>query len=133
MKKWFSSLFRGGRAPADETPADEAREDRPSTGGDAPAAVLAAGTAPPAFEEVMDDLVRWICANSSQKLAREDVDPEVQLYDAGYVDSLKGAEMLVHIEKRYGLFIPETQLGGKLGQLDSLVRHIVASARGTRT
>jgi hypothetical protein len=43
------------------------------------------------------------------------------------VNSITGAELFVHIEDRYGLYIFETYLASSLGNLDALARHIVSA------
>ena len=57
----------------------------------------------------------------------EEIDPHVHIYDAGYVNSITGADLLVHIEDRYDLYIRETDLVGSLSSLDALARHIVSA------
>lgn len=79
-------------------------------------------------EGVLTDLCRYICATSSDALVEADIDPSLPMYDAGYVDSITGADLLVHIETQYGLFIPETDLVGRLCSLDALAQHIADSA-----
>ena len=122
MKNWIRSLFRDGSSPP-----EKGKEDQPTDDGNSFVRASPGATAPLVFEGVLDDLVQWVCTNSSQGMTREDVDPDVHLYDAGYVDSMRGAELLVHIEERYRVFIPETGLVGELSQLRSLVEYIVAA------
>lgn len=119
MANWIKSLFRSGE-PSSEGPGQDrsVSEDVPSEAG-----------VTPEYERLLGDLVEWVCANSSHPLRREEVDTTVHIYDAGYVDSLKGADLLVHIEKRYAVFIAETEFAGRLSRLDSLARHIVEAGQ----
>ncbi len=117
MIKWLRSLLGTSDPVAAGAPPAQARE-APSNDR----AELEHG-------DVLVELRQWVSGNSPRKLAVEQIDCEVHMYDAGYVDSLKGADLLVHIEKRYELFIHETDLVGNLASLDALAKHIVAKRK----
>jgi len=112
VKRWLRSVL-GGSASA-------AAEGQPVDG---PVAA-----APRDLAAVLDDLRQHVCAAARDFLPADAVDTHAHLYDAGYVDSISGADLLVHIERCYGLFIPETDLVGRLSSLDALARHIVSEA-----
>lgn len=89
-----------------------------------------AGDAPaPAgdHEAVLADLRRLLCKVSNEDLREEEIDPTLEIYEAGYVDSITGAELLLQVEQQYGVFIPETELVGSLATLDALARHVAAA------
>jgi len=130
LKRWLRSVL-GGSASAGA--------DGQAVGGWAATDEAAAGLADASSEHsqrarprdlasVLDDLRRHIGASSRDSLPADAIDTRAHLYDAGYVDSITGADLLVHIERRYGLFIPETDLVGRLCSLDALARHIVSEA-----
>ena len=54
----------------------------------------------------------------------EEIDVDIHLYDAGYLTSITAADLLAHIDARYGVDISETQLVGALQNLTALVRHL---------
>jgi acyl carrier protein len=66
---------------------------------------------------------------SDGKLGIDAIDPKGHIFDCGYVDSFRSAELLSFIEKRFGVSIPEVQLVGALCTLDAIARH-VAGKRG---
>ena len=113
MLRWFSRKKSEAGTPAREAQASEAPPQSAESG------VLD-------YEAVRADIVGWICAKSAGPNTEDKIDLGVHMYDAGYVDSMKGADLLVHIEKTYGLFIPETELVGRLAQLDALIGHVAS-------
>jgi len=108
-------------------PAEPPAENREPPGGDAPRSLATAGGG---GEIVLGVLRGWISDNSELPLTVDQIDVDANLCDAGYIDSIKSAEFLVLIGERYGVFIPEADLVGKLSSLKSIVGHILASARG---
>jgi acyl carrier protein len=119
MLRWFSRKKSDTGASARDA---QAREATPEGGGGASSGGVLD------YEYVRSDIVGWICAKSAGRNTEDKIDLSVHMYDAGYVDSMKGADLLVHIEKTYGLFIPETELVGRLAQLDELIKHVVSKA-----
>lgn len=79
-------------------------------------------------EHIRAVLTQWIIGRSRGRLREDDIVLDVEMFDAGYIDSMTGAELLVHIERTFGVFIPEIQLVSKLARMDDLIEHIAASA-----
>jgi len=124
MKKLLRSLFK----PADTPPREETAHDTATTDD-------LGSESPPARsqEEVLGDLQRCLSSHSAEPLPVEEIDGSLPMYDAGYVTSIIAAELLNHIEVRYGLFVKGTDLIGRLQTLDELALHISESARSTES
>ena len=83
-------------------------------------------------EEILSDLCRCLSAHAAEPLPIEEIDGSLPMYDAGYVTSIIAADLLAHIEARYGLFVRGTDLVGRLQTLDELALHISRSAESSR-
>lgn len=122
MKNPLRSLFKGREtenSPSEDAPRRSASD---AAASDAPA------VDPTDLIAVLADLRACMCRASSSSLTEDQIDASLHLYDAGYIDSLTGADLLVHVEARYGLVLDERDLVGKFSCLDALAGHIVASA-----
>lgn len=75
-------------------------------------------------EQILSDLVAQICATMPDPRPAEEIDTRVHMYDAGYVTSITAADLLAHIDARYGVDISETKLIGPLQNLEALASHI---------
>lgn len=73
---------------------------------------------------VLASLRECVSRLSEGKLAVEAIDPKGHIFDCGYVDSFRSAELLNFVEKQYAVSIPEVQLVGALCTLDAIARHI---------
>jgi acyl carrier protein len=51
---------------------------------------------------------------------------DVDLYEAGYLDSLTASEFLIRAEKDFGVELPDWLIGGRANTLASLARYIDA-------
>lgn len=81
-----------------------------------------------AAEQVLETLVQEILRLNPEAKAVE-IDPDVGLLDAGYVDSLAAAQLLVSVEKNYGVFVSVDRLAGDLPTLRALAAWVAARAR----
>jgi acyl carrier protein len=90
----------------------------------------AAAAAPGAPDVVLDSLRECVVKLSDGKLTAAAIDPKGHIFDFGYVDSFKSAELLTFVEKQYGVSIPEVQLVGQLCTLDAIARHIQGKRAG---
>ncbi len=135
MKNFLKSIFyRGAHARASDKTSGEAADplDAPQVGADADSDAEAADSpskvAVPAqgftLEEIVADLVVHVCTTMPDPRSPEEIDPRIHMYDAGYVTSITAADLLAHIEARYGVDISETKLIGPLQNLETLARHI---------
>ena len=79
-------------------------------------------------DEVRQDLLAWIVANATQPCSIEDIHSDVSMCDAGYIDSIRGADLLAHIERRYAVRVEEVELVGRLQTLDELVAHVAGGS-----
>jgi acyl carrier protein len=60
-----------------------------------------------------------------------DFDPHLDLYEAGYLDSLSASEFLLLAEEQYGVALPDWLIGGRANSLAALAVYIEAElARG---
>ena len=126
MKKFIQSIFKG-KAPSEPGVGPESESARSSQ--DSTQRSESDGRPGGALEiaAVIADLREFICTTMPDPLSPDEVDPMMHLYDAGYVTSISAADLLAHIESRYGMDVSETQLIGRLHNLDGLARHIVSS------
>ncbi len=129
MKKWIRSLFQGS-SPDTSSPTGSAPLPESGSSGGAPAATASSGSGSSQglnFEGVLADLRECIRDLSPDALPVEEIDPQLHLFDAGYVNSTTAADLLIHLENRYEVHVAETDLVGRLRNLDLLAKHIVAS------
>ena len=63
-------------------------------------------------------------AKSGGTLNEGDLKEDVDLYDAGYVDSMTASEFLILAEKEYGIRLPDWLIGGQENTLKSLASYI---------
>jgi acyl carrier protein len=98
----------------------------------ASAAVEPSGPAPTDAEAIQRELRECLARLSEGKLAADAIDPRSHLFDFGYLDSFRSAELLAFVERRFGVQVPEMQLVGKLCTVDALSRHIGESGVGRR-
>jgi acyl carrier protein len=75
-------------------------------------------------EQIVIDLVAQVCTTMPDPRPFEEIDTRIHMYDAGYVTSITAADLLAHIESRYGVDISETKLIGPLQNIEALAGHI---------
>ncbi len=121
MKKLLKSLFGG------DSKAEQSDVAAPSSRADPATSEAPAPTAAPhdlSIEAITADLVAHVCTTMPDPRPAEEIDARVHMYDAGYVTSISAADLLAHIESRYGLDISETKLIGPLQNLEALAKYI---------
>jgi hypothetical protein len=123
MKKLLRSIFK----PADTRVRQEAALD-PAATADPGREISSARSQ----QEVLDDLRHCLSSHAAEPLPVEEIDGGLPMYDAGYVTSIIAADLLAHIEARYGLLVRGTDLIGHLDTLDELALHISRSAESSR-
>jgi acyl carrier protein len=131
MIKFLKSIF-AGESSEKEPDASADRLETLATGGATPAGSDGAEASPPASpsvrgftrEQIITDLVAQVCTTMPDPRPFEEIDTNIHMYDAGYVTSITAADLLAHIESRYGVDISETKLIGPLQNLEALATHI---------
>jgi acyl carrier protein len=63
---------------------------------------------------------------SEGKLDAASIDPSVNLFDFGYIDSLTGVMFIAEIESRYGVQIEDLELVERLNTLERIAEHVAA-------
>ena len=117
LKRLFGRL---AGSPADDSTAVETH---------APPA--AAATEDGARAEVIRELSAQIAAQSENKLAAESLDPNAEMCDAGYLDSLTYVGFLVFVEEKYGTRILDHQLTGNLRTIAAVADHVLAEKKSS--
>jgi acyl carrier protein len=59
-----------------------------------------------------------------QEVDAADFDPHLDLYEAGYLDSLSASEFLLLAEEQYGVALPDWLIGGRANSLAALAGYI---------
>ena len=117
-------MFRWGRKKGSDK-ADRARDDAGREGAEAPGGQ---GAASHDADAVRADLLAWVAENGAQPRPVEELHTDVSMCDAGYIDSIRAADLLAHVQQRYGARVPEVELVGRLATLDALIAHIAGGA-----
>ena len=136
LKKFLQSIFKGttpddrGHSGSEAVEGSRPAEGSPPSEGTPPAegsetVGIRSGTLD--VGDVIADLREFVRSTIPDPIPLDEIDPLMHLYDAGYVTSVTAADLLAHIETRYGLDVSETQLIGRLQNLDALSRYIVES------
>jgi len=81
--------------------------------------------------DVLSKLVDWICEKDGM-LQPHQVDVTASLYDAGYIDSMRAADLLVHLEDTYQVVVSERSFAADLDTLDRLAAHLCAQTTAQR-
>lgn len=115
-------MFRWGRKKGSDK-ADKARDDADREGAEAPG-----GAGSRDADAVRADLLAWVAANGAQPRPVEELHTDVSMCDAGYIDSIRAADLLAHVQQRYRARVPEVELVGRLSTLDALIAHIAGGA-----
>lgn len=86
-----------------------------------PALAIAPSDAPDALlEELRSDIV----ALSEGKLTIEEVDPDADVFDYGYLSSLTAVIFLTQIEERYGVEIEDLEIVEQFSTLNAVADRI---------
>jgi len=78
--------------------------------------------------QVIEELRTRLAAISDGKFAATSIDPAVNVFDYGYVDSLSAVLFLAHVEETYGVAIDDVELVERLNTLDAIADHVCASS-----
>ena len=111
---WLSKLMGDKNEAPDEGATTEA-------GGES-ASVVSAD-----HGEILAGLRRHLAATVAKggvDVGAEGIRDDVDLYEAGYLDSLTASEFLVLAEREFGVRLPDWLIGGQANTLDSLARYI---------
>jgi acyl carrier protein len=74
-----------------------------------------------------------VAEKNGRMLGTADLQADVDLYEAGYLDSVSSTEFLLLTEKEYGVQLPDWLIGGPANTLDKLARHIEAQLNTDET
>ena len=96
------------------------------------AAASAAPTAPadsdPAADRrqgVIQALRQQVALKSGGRLTVDEVDPDAQMFDRGYLDSFSYVEFLAFIEHAYQVRIDDSELAGHLRTIAAMADHVL--------
>lgn len=73
-------------------------------------------------------LSRYIVTHSEGKLSIDLVDPNAEMCERGYLDSLSYVGFLVFVEETYGVRILDHQLTGHLNTIAAVVDYVLSEA-----
>ena len=82
--------------------------------------------------QILDSLRGCIVQVTQGRIARDAIDPGAHLFDNGYLDSLTSVALLTHVEREFGVRIPEVQLVGRLCTLEAIAREICSQSAAAR-
>ena len=119
---WFSKFINGGAtAPSDNKPevafSDQKSELGVNTG-------QSADSTRGSVIEFLRLQVVAITKKQGRALEANEVDAQVDLYEAGYIDSLSVSELLVQAEGRFGVRLPDYIVVGSVKTLEALADYI---------
>jgi acyl carrier protein len=80
----------------------------------------------PSSEEIVESLRHHVVAVSGGTLSLDDVVPDVDVYDAGYVDSVGVTQFMLCVRDQYQVVIADSRLGTELKSLRDLATRIHA-------
>jgi len=94
-----------------------------------PADVVAtAPKVPPATAGSANDtlgaIVSYLVESSQNQLRATEIDTGVDIFEYGYVDSLRVTKLFEFIEERWGVVVPEVEIVGRLNNLKALAEFI---------
>lgn len=125
MIKYLKSIFSAraaGRSSREAAPAGGGTQSESDTAE--PPSNASAPVRGFTHEQIITDLVAQICTTMPDPRPFEEIDTRIHMYDAGYVTSITAADLLAHIDGRYGVDISETKLIGPLQNLEALTSYI---------
>jgi acyl carrier protein len=125
VKKLLRSIFGSAASEKDRGTVDAAAGAPREAAAPAGEGGLAVGPTP---DEVLSDLRSFVRSSLPEGVDGGEIEAGANIFDAGYVNSISGAELLAHIESRYGVNIPESDLIGRLDSLGALSQHVASSA-----
>lgn|SRR5262245_16550128 len=124
LKRLFGRLSDGA------APDERSEEARPPASSPSVSASASAAGPAGSREAVVRALVRQIVAQSENKLRQDAIDPDAEMCDRGYLDSLTYVAFLVFVEETYGVRIHDHQLTvGKLRTVSSVADWVLAESK----
>jgi acyl carrier protein len=101
---------------------------------EAPPAPREGGEAPSGVDAIAAELCGELARLSEGRLALEAIDERAHIFDHGYLDSFRSAELIVYLERRFGVRVAEVELVGRLCTVRAIAEHIdgAAAAPGAR-
>jgi acyl carrier protein len=115
------------RSESDAPTQPHPQQEAPSASVSAQAS--SAGVPTASVAGIVDDLRGYIESKGRGRWSADEVDADINLWDAGYVDSLSYVEFLVYIEAQYGVSIPDVELTDRLSTLEALATFVAANAK----
>lgn len=99
------------------------RRPNPEPVAPAPDAVadVAAGS------DILGLLTERVVVLSGGRLRAAELDPRARLLDRGWLDSITLVQLLVFVEERWAVRVPEARVAGRLGTLAALAEHIASN------
>jgi acyl carrier protein len=85
------------------------------------------GTATATAEDLVEGLRVMLAEVSEGKLKARDIDPDANLFDYGYVDSLSGVMFLARIEETWGVQIEDFDLVKRLNTIRAVADFVSAN------
>jgi acyl carrier protein len=122
-------LGKNDAKPA-EAEASAARQDAPPAEAaalDSDAGDRSAAAAPPRLAQILASLKVHLAASADEagkSLGGVVLQDDVDLYEAGYLDSLTASEFLLRAEKEWGVQLPDWLIGGRANTLATLAGYI---------
>ncbi|HEX3044787.1 MAG TPA: acyl carrier protein [Bacillota bacterium] len=79
--------------------------------------------------DIQADLIGYIAKLG--KIPREDLDPQVKIYNSGIISSLKLLELMTYIEKQYHIVIkPEELIEANFKDIGTIIHFIGSKIKG---
>ncbi|HEX3044762.1 MAG TPA: acyl carrier protein [Bacillota bacterium] len=79
--------------------------------------------------DIQADLIGYIATLG--KIPREDLDPQVKIYNSGIISSLKLLELMTYIEKQYRIVIkPEELIEANFKDIGTIIHFIESKIKG---
>ena len=74
--------------------------------------------------ETLEAIVSYVVELSENRLRAAEIDAEGDIFEYGYVDSLRVTQLFEFIEQRWSVVVPEAEIVGRLNTLKALAEFI---------
>ena len=81
---------------------------------------------------VIQALRQQVAEKSGGRLSLDEVNPDAQMFDRGYLDSFSYVEFLAFIEQAYQVRIDDSELAGHLSTIAAMAAHVVSREEAAR-
>jgi acyl carrier protein len=81
------------------------------------------------YDRVISDLRGHVASLSEGSVAPSDVFDDVDICDAGYVDSVRVTEFRIRITTQYDISLPDWKIGTELKSLREIALHILSERK----